>query len=69
MLGIHKRCCTTSTLAGSNDLQGQRGFTRGFRAIDFNDTAARQATNPQRNIKPERTRGNGRNSPGCRLIA
>ncbi len=40
------------------DLQGQGGLARAFRAVDFDDAPARQATDAQRDVQTERTRWN-----------
>src|SRR6202041_922999 len=36
-----------------------RRLARGFRAVNFDYPAARQAADPERDVEPERARGNG----------
>ncbi len=47
--------CTGSTqlLGLSDNRKRQRGFTRGFRTVDFNDSASWQATDTEGDIQPE----------------
>ena len=40
-------------------MQSERRFTRRFRAVDFDDAAARQAADAERDIEAKRTCGNG----------
>src|SRR5512135_873043 len=37
-----------------DDLQAQRGLARGFRTVDLDDAAPRQATDAERDVEPER---------------
>ena len=37
-----------------DDLQAQRGLARGFRPVDLDDAAARQAADAERDVEPER---------------
>ena len=39
-------------------VQRQRGFARGFRPVDFDHPSPRQAADTQRDVQPERARGN-----------
>ncbi len=55
VLGIDKGARAAQFLHFSNGLQGQRGFTRRFRTVDFHHAAARQAAYAQRDIEAERT--------------
>ena len=40
-------------------MQRQRGFPRGFRAVNFDHAAARQPADAKRDVKPERAGGDG----------
>ncbi len=55
VFGIDKRTGPAKLLGFGNRVQRQRGFTRTFRTIDFDDTATRQTANAQSDIKTERT--------------
>ena len=57
MLRIHKRTGFSSLLGLGNHLQGQRGFTRAFRAVDLTDTTIRQTAYSQRHIQAQGTGG------------
>ena len=46
------------------DLQAQRRLAGGFRAVDFDDAAARQAAHAQRDVEAERARGDDRQVAG-----
>ncbi len=46
-----------------HDMQRQRGLARGFRAVDLDDAAARQAADAQRDVEAQRA---GRNRVGRR---
>src|SRR5699024_2640204 len=59
VLGIHKRTDTTDFLHFGDDLQGKRGFTGGFGAVDLDHPAAWQPANAQGDIQPQRARGDG----------
>src|SRR6185369_2280867 len=54
VLGIHERSSATGALRFSDDLQRQRGFARGFRAVDLDDAAARQSADAERDVQSER---------------
>ncbi len=58
MLGVDESGSAAVGLRRRDDGQRQRGFARGLRAEYFNDSAARNAADPERNIKSQRT---GRN--------
>ena len=47
--------------------QRERGFARAFRAVDFDDAAARQAADAERDVEPERA-GRGRLDLGHRVV-
>src|SRR5688572_5338440 len=57
VLGIHERCSAADALRLGDDLQGERGFARGLRAVDLDDAAARQPADAERNVQPERAGG------------
>ena len=52
-----------------HDMQRQRGLAGGFRAVDLDHAAARQAADAERDVEAERAGGNrvGRQSPRSRL--
>jgi len=66
---VDKRSDTTQLLHLGDDLKRQGGFTGRFRTIDFDDTAARQTTDAQGQVKPQRTSGNSLNIGGDFVIA
>src|SRR5476649_1672794 len=55
VFGVDEGAGAAQLLHFSNSLQGQRGFARRFRAVDFHHAAARQAADAQRDIEAERT--------------
>ncbi len=59
VLGVDEGCGAAHLLAFGDGLQGQRGLARGFRPVDFNDTALRQTANAQRDVEHQRTGRNG----------
>ncbi len=56
MFCINKCRNATGFLCFSNGVDGQGGFPRGFRAIDFNDPAPGITANTQSHIKSDRPR-------------
>ena len=50
MFSINEGCNAAVFLCFGNHMQGYRRLTGRFRAINLNDTAARNAARPQRNI-------------------
>src|SRR5699024_5417541 len=68
VLGIHKRTDTTDFLHFGNDLQGKRGFTGGFGAVDLDHPAAWQPANAQGDIQPQRARGDGLDAMAAALM-
>src|ERR1700740_1765839 len=54
MFGVDKCTHAALFLGLGNDMQSQGRLARGFGAIDLDDPAAREAANPERNIKAER---------------
>ena len=60
MLGIDEGGGASLALHIGDGVQGQGGFATGFRAIDFNNSTARVATNTQANIEGEGSRGDRR---------
>jgi len=61
MLGIDKRTSAPDLLHLGNDLQGEGGFTRGFRAINFDHTPPRQSAHPECQIQTEGAGGDDLN--------
>src|SRR6516162_5146738 len=59
MFGVDKSADAALFLRLGQAMQSERRFTRGFRAVDFDDAAARQAADAERDIEAERTSGNG----------
>ena len=57
MLGVDEGAGAAQLLHFGNDLQGERGFTRGLGPEDFDDPAARQAAHTERDIEAERPGG------------
>jgi hypothetical protein len=45
-----------------DDRQGQRGFTGGFRTVDFDDTAFWQAADAEGDVQTQRAGGDGRDA-------
>ena len=62
VLRVHKGTGGAFFLGLGNHAQGQGGFTRGFRAVDFHDPPLRQPANTQGYIQPQRTGGDGRHA-------
>ena len=60
MLGIDEGAGGAHSLGGGDDREGQGGFTRGLRAVDFDDPAFRQTAYAEGDIQPQGTSGNGR---------
>ncbi|MCY1299177.1 hypothetical protein D9M70_486960 [compost metagenome] len=61
MLGVDEGASGALLLGFGDDRQGQGGLARGFRTVDFDDTAFRQAADAEGNVQAERAGGNGRN--------
>ncbi|MNE65847.1 hypothetical protein D3C80_1613640 [compost metagenome] len=60
MLGVDEGTGRAGLLGLGDHGQGQCGFTRGFRAVDLDDTTFWQAADAQRDVQAERTGRNGR---------
>ena len=56
MLGVDKGAGAAAALRFGDDVQGQSGLARAFRAIDLDDPAARQAADAERDVEAERAR-------------
>jgi hypothetical protein len=54
MFGIHEGADPALFLFLGNGMQGQSGFARAFRAVNFDDSALGQTANAQRDIQPQR---------------
>ena len=54
VFGVNKGCRAARFLRFGDDLQGQRGFTRRFRAVDFDNPATRQTADAEGNVEAER---------------
>ena len=61
VLCVHKGARAAHFLAFGNDVQGERGFTRRFRAKNFADTPTGYAAHAQGQIKADGTCGNDGN--------
>ncbi|OQC48169.1 MAG: hypothetical protein BWX60_00119 [Candidatus Marinimicrobia bacterium ADurb.Bin030] len=61
MLGVNVGRDAVFLLRFGNDMQGERGFTAGFRPVNLHHTAARNTERSQRDIEAQRAGGNGRN--------
>jgi len=57
VFGVHKGASAAELLHFGDDLQRQRGLARGFRAVDFDDAATRQAAHAQGDVQTQRTGG------------
>jgi hypothetical protein len=57
VLGVDEGAGAAELLHFGDDLQRQRGLARRFRAVDFDDAAARQAADAQRDVQAERAGG------------
>ena len=53
MLRVNKSSCPPGLLSLRDYLEGERRFTRGFRAVNLANAAFRQATYTQRNVQTE----------------
>ncbi|MCY1541391.1 hypothetical protein D9M68_770800 [compost metagenome] len=58
VFGVDERAGAADFLHFGDDLQRERGLARGFRTIDLDHAAAGQAADAQRDVQPERPRGN-----------
>ena len=58
VLGIDEGAGPALLLRLGDDRERQSGLARGFRAVDLDHPAPRQAADAQRNIQPQRARGN-----------
>ena len=56
MFGIDESAHATVLLCFSDNVQSQRRLPRRFRAVNFNDAAARHTTDAERDIETERAR-------------
>jgi hypothetical protein len=57
VLGVDEGAGAALLLHLGDDLQRQRGLARGFRAVDFDHAAARQAAHAQRDVQAQRAGG------------
>jgi hypothetical protein len=62
VFGVDEGAGGTVFLGFGDDRQGQRGLTRRFRAVDFDDTAFWQAADAQGDVQAQRAGGDGRNA-------
>ncbi len=62
VLGVDEGAGGAILLGFGDDRQGQRGLTRRFRTVDFDDTALWQTTNAQGNVQAQRAGRDGRDS-------
>ena len=61
MLSVDEGDNAAHRLRFSENLKGERGFTRGFRTVDLDDTSARHSTDTKSGIEGERSRRDGFN--------
>ena len=54
VFGVDEGADAALLLALGDGVQRQRGFARGFRPVDFDHPAARQAADAERDVEPER---------------
>ena len=59
VLGVDEGADAALLLGFRQHLQGQRGLAGGFRAVNLDHPAARQAADAERDIQPQGARGNG----------
>src|SRR5579863_4820791 len=57
MFSIDERRLAAELLRLSDDLQGQRSLAAGFRAVDFDDAAARETANSESGVNREAAAG------------
>ena len=57
MLGVDEGADAALLLRLGDDVQRERGLARGFRAVDLDHAAARQAADAERDVEPERAGG------------
>ena len=69
VLGVDEGARAAGALDFGDDLQGQRGLARGFRAVDLDDAAARQAADAERDVEAERAGGDGLDVVGRARLA
>ena len=58
MFGVNKGAGAALFLCLCNNAQGQRGFTGAFRAVNFDNPAARHAADAKRNVDADGAGGN-----------
>ena len=69
MLRIHKRRNAALLLDLRDRVQSDRRFTRRFRPVNFDDPAARQSADPERNVQRKASRGDDFNVRVARFVA
>ena len=69
MLGVDERHDAAHGLSLGENLQRQRRFAARLRAVNLNDTAARNATDAKRGVKREGAGGNGLHRQGVGRVA
>jgi hypothetical protein len=69
VFGIDEGADAALLLALGHGVQRQRGLAGGFRPVNFHHPAARQATDAERDVEPERARGNGLDIHGAVVFA
>ena len=57
VFGVDERGLSAEFLRFGDDLQRQRGLAAGFRAVDFDDAAAREAANAERGVNRQAAAG------------
>ncbi len=59
VLGVDEAANAAALLRLGDDMERERGLAGGFRAVNLDDAAARQAADAERDVEPERAGGNG----------
>ena len=59
VLGVDEAANAAALLRLGDDVQRERGLAGGFRPVDLDDAAARQAADAKRDVEAERARGDG----------
>ena len=69
MFGVDEGADAAVLLRFGDGVQRQRGLAGGFRPVDLDHTAARQAADAQGDVEAERTRRNGLDFRGRLVLA
>ena len=69
VFGVDESADAALFLRFRDGVQRKRGLAGGFRPVDFHHPAARQATNAECDVEPQRARGNGFDIHGLVVLA